>query len=509
MSDLLIPPDNYVQPPKYIPIKNLLPVDGPIDKRFYGKATVCLSEGAPLSGVLLEVAKQLGISLIVSSKVISSVDFTACDKAFVEIIEDICDIGNLRYTIKGTTVRIEPDAPHLRIYSLQFLSMSRHGSNAVSTTTDVFAKSSETSSLNGSNSAIQGESTVDFWQELELTLSSIIGKKGSMSLHKQGGLISVLATARQHKIIASYINALRATATAQVLIEAKVLEVTLSDRFRSGIDWHSGMSGAIFGMPTGASVQNSSANVTTGDADLYTLGYASKNISGIIKFIEGFGSIRTLSNPRITVMNNQTAVLKVAKNEVFFKIEFDRYQATQAGGQDRINVSSKMQTVPIGIIVTVQAAANLETGEVTLRFNPTVSRVTNFRRDPAVSILASNISGDKTSNSAKSSLSNSIYSEIPVVEVREMDSILKVRSGQGVVMGGLMQESASRKNFGPPGTANMPVIGDISRGRSRDSEVTELVIFLRAHIIPQDGIGPDKSDRRLLNSFSNDPRPLL
>jgi general secretion pathway protein D len=345
MSDLLSPPDKYDQPRPYVPVKSILPVEAPIDARFHSKVSVCLTEGAPLGSVLLETARQFGISLIISSRINSPVDFTAQDKEFVEVVEDICDIGDLRYTIKGRTVRIEPDTPYLRIYNLQFLSMSRRGSNAVSTTTDIFAKSpDQAASSNGSNSAIQGESSVDFWQELELTLNSIIGQKDQISLHKQGGLISVRATARQHKIISAYIHALKATATSQVLIEAKVLEVTLSDKFKGGIDWQGGRSGLIFGMPTGASVQDSSVNVKTGDASLYTFGQTSRNISNIIKFIEGFGSVRTLSNPRITVMNNQTAVLKVAKNEVFFKIEFERYQANQANSQERVNVSSKIQT---------------------------------------------------------------------------------------------------------------------------------------------------------------------
>ncbi|MDR1032057.1 MAG: type II and III secretion system protein [Holosporales bacterium] len=196
------------------------------------------------------------------------------------------------------------------------------------------------------------------------------------------------------------------------------------------------------------------------------------------------------------------------RTKCFFKIEFERYQANQANSQERVNVSSKIQTVPIGIIVTVQPAVNLETGDVILTIRPTISRVTNVKRDPAVSIIASNINGDKANTAVNSALSNSICSEIPVVEVREMDSILKVKSGQGIVMGGLMQENTNRKDFGIPGTSNIPIIGDITRGRSRDSEVTELVILLRVHIMPQDNQNIDAADKRLLNSYSNDPRPI-
>jgi general secretion pathway protein D len=158
--------------------------------------------------------------------------------------------------------------------------------------------------------------------------------------------------------------------------------------------------------------------------------------------------------------------------------------------------------------LTVQPAINLEAGYVILTIRPTISRVTNVKQDPAVSIIAGNINNNKANAAVNNTLSNSICSEIPIVEIRELDSVIKVRSGQGIVMGGLMQENTNRKNFGMPGTSNIPIIGDITRGRSRSSEVTELVILLRVHIIPQDGLNIDAADSRLFKSCSDDPRPI-
>ncbi len=521
LATITEPPKNYLPPEKYKPIKNILPNEQPISPKFLSKVSISFSESAPINKVLIEIAKQLGISIVVSSKIKSPVEFNAKDRQFIEVIADLCEMSKLRYKIKGSTVHIEPDKPYLKLYNLQFLSMARHGSSELSTTPDMFKsknkKEDDNMTINGSNNTIKGETNVDFWQELEFTLNAIInandphGLQKPVSIHKQGGLMSITATERQHRLISTYINALKMTATSQVLIEAKIFEVTLNDKFKSGIDWQSGMSSQIIGVPTGASIQDASVNILSGDANLYTLGYTSKNISSILKFIEGFGSVRTLSNPRITVMNNQTAVLKVAKNEIFFQIKFthNTKNETATTSRDYVTAESKMQAVPIGLIMAVQPAINLETGEVILTIRPTISRVVSVKKDPAISVLASQLTQNNTTDTAKlSSILNSICSEVPVVEVREIDSILKVQSGQGIIMGGLMQENTDRKNYGIPATDKMPVLSEITRGRSRTNDVTELVIFLRVHIVPNENITIDAADKRIFKSYSNDPRPI-
>jgi general secretion pathway protein D len=188
-------------------------------------------------------------------------------------------------------------------------------------------------------------------------------------------------------------------------------------------------------------------------------------------------------------MNNQPAMLKVATNEVFFHLEFDRY--FQADGKPDVeNVSSDPLTIPIGLVMVVQPSINLQTGEITLALRPSISRVQREVEDPAVAMKSN----------------QSVKSTIPVVQVREIDSVLKIKSGQVVVMGGLMEDCARYDTASVPDLESIPFFGEFVKGKSDEQHLVELVIFLTAHIAEDPYI--DAADERLYNCYVEDPRPL-
>ena len=188
-------------------------------------------------------------------------------------------------------------------------------------------------------------------------------------------------------------------------------------------------------------------------------------------------------------MNNQPAMLKVATNEVFFHLEFERYFQSD-GRPDIENISSDAMTVPIGLVMVVQPSVNLQTGEITMMLRPTISRVQKEVEDPAVAIKSK----------------QKVKSTVPVVQVRELDSVLKLKSGQVVVMGGLMEDRSSYTSASVPGIDTIPFLGEFVRGKDDDRKVTELVIFLSAHITEDPIIV--EADARLYNTYTEDPRPL-
>jgi general secretion pathway protein D len=212
------------------------------------------------------------------------------------------------------------------------------------------------------------------------------------------------------------------------------------------------------------------------------LGFRDKNLSTIAHFIEHFGRVRTLSNPRLTVMNNQTAILKVAKNEIFFRIEYNRNFSNSATGRDSDFTASHIQTVPIGLVMTVQPAIDLETGQVILTLRPTISRIADTREDPAVAYIA-------RTGATGVAQTTTVKSMVPVVEVREMDSVLTLYSGDVALLGGLMQERNKNAQSGVPGTREAPLLGDLLNAHEQETEVTELIILLRVRILmPRTGV---------------------
>ena len=314
--------------------------------------------------------------------------------------------------------------------------------------------------------------------------------EGQFTTNRQAGIVSVFGTSRQQRLVAAYLAELRELIGRQVLIEAKILEVALSDEFSSGINWRAVLGDATIAAPLGIRVVpppfNNPLQATAG---VVTAAVDSGDLDVIAHFIQRFGTVRTLSSPRLTVLQNQTAVLKVAENQVFFRLNFERVE--RDNGDQNVNISSEIRTVPIGVIMTVQPSINRATDEISLALRPTVTRVVAVVDDPAVSI-ASN---------------NTVASEIPVVAVQELDSVVTMRTGQVVVMGGLMRDIATATDSGVPLLGQLPGIGYLFKARDESTQKTELVVFLRATILDdQNNIAPVDAD--LYREFGRDRRPF-
>ncbi len=302
-------------------------------------------------------------------------------------------------------------------------------------------------------------------------------------------MVSVFATQRQQKLIEAYLAELRESIGRQVLIEAKILEVALNDEFSSGINWRAMIGDFSFAAPLGTTVVPPPFR-TPLDAtpNVVTMAFDNSDLDVIAHFIQRFGTVRTLSSPRLTVQQNQTAILKVAQNQVFFRLFFQTID--QDNGNTQTNVNSVIQTVPVGVIMTVQPSINRETDEISLALRPTVTRVVDEVPDPAVAI-ASN---------------NTVQSQVPVVAVQEIDSVVKLHSGQVVVMGGLMSDNSTNQDAGVPLLSELPVLGYLFKSRDEATRKTELVIFLRATILENGGIDPVDAD--FYQRFGRDRHPF-
>lgn len=313
------------------------------------------------------------------------------------------------------------------------------------------------------------------------------------SINRVAGLINVYGTKRQHKMIESYLRKLRRIIAGQVLIEAKVLEVQLSDDYEGGINW-----AGVLGAATGAARLGTTVAVpqrgpfddlNTATSGVVTLALDRNDIDAVANLAQQFGTVRTLSSPRLTVQHNQSAVLKVVENRVFFELDFER-TTNETTNTDRVTVNSNIRTVPEGVIITVQPSIHSETDEIGMTLRPTITRITGSINDPGVSI-ASN---------------NTVQSPVPIIAVQEIDSMVTMRSGRVLVMGGLMQDSSNALQTGLPGASDLPVIGNLFKARSETSKQTELVIFLRATILEDSGVS--MADADLYRTFGRDRRPL-
>ena len=254
------------------------------------------------------------------------------------------------------------------------------------------------------------------------------------TVNRQAGILSVFSTERQHREIEAYMRRLRGAIGTQVLIEAKILEVSLDNEFRFGINWASLLESrfnvaAPFNTATTPAVVAppfdlliaAPANPITATANVLTVAGGGNDFNAIANLVEEFGTVRALSSPRLTVMQNQTAVIKVAENDVFFDVTVE--QSTQVVNDQQVTdraVSSELKTVTVGLVMTVQPSINLATDEITLTLRPTITRIVRQENDPAVDL--EEIAG--------------VVSQVPVIGVQEIDSVVTIPSGNVIVMGG-------------------------------------------------------------------------
>lgn len=515
-------PDVPMEPPQESMADQLpaLPLDPLDDVRI----TLDVDEAVPVMEILEGIAKQANLGLFLGRNLAGSVRLKVKEQPLRDVVDSLCDMTGLVCTIRDTTLYARQDKPYSHTYDMRVLALKRGIKSDIAVNTSMIGISSGASGTttqgNGSKMVVSNEAQNYFWEDLEKALTHIIGgsaekktkkgakrhlqkkgKRASFSVHPQAGLVTLYGTHKQHRLVAAYLKKLRQILSGQILIEAKVVEVQLKDEYRMGIDWHSQFKGAVnFGANFGTRAQSGSMFGQTGSVnDISTLTVEGAGLSSLLKMMDSFGTVRTLSSPRLTVMNNQTALMKVADNQVFFRISYDRQTYMDGGHNPVVNyaVNSKVETVPVGFIMTVQPVIDTDNQEIVLNLRPTITRITGVREDPAVTLMARE-RGDTQVNS-----------EIPIIAVREMDSILRMKSGEVAILGGLMQQGSQNLSSGLPGFKETP-LKLFTESRVSDQSVVELVIFIKATIL--DGTPRPKvrgADRRLYDNYFNDPRPLF
>lgn len=295
--------------------------------------------------------------------------------------------------------------------------------------------------------------------------------------NQEAGIISVRATNKQHEKVQEFLDKVMSSAKRQVLIEATIVEVQLSDGFQAGIDWSrlnnpANRSGFTFDQALGPTIKPTSA--TPG----LVVGYASPlgkygNIAASISLLKQFGDTKVLSSPKLMVLNNQTAVLKVVDNLVYFTVQSQISQSTVSGGSNLQSVTTTANTVPVGVVMSVTPQIN-DAGSVNINVRPTISSLIRYVPDPNPQIAAT------------------VNQGIPEIQVREMESMLSISSGNTAVLGGLMQDQIKRNIDKVPGLSTIPYAGQVFQGRNLSNKKTELVIFLRPTVIPNASLESDE-----------------
>ncbi len=457
-------------------------------------------------------------------------------------IEGLVTLNAIDQTLQQLLTAVMPDSPFLRTYKVDYVNMSRDSTSTVTVSSQIATQgiggAGGGSSGNNSESKIENKTRNKFWETLEKNIKDILHETdkilpagssetiverqdeqattgtgappatggrnnapaglaaspnpatlqqsgtvvtrratfreaASVIANPETGVINVRATGRQHEKVREFLDQVMVSAQRQVLIEATIAEVELKDTYQQGIDWARIGSGlATISVGTGVAISQAATGLFTLTAKNTTS--SGGTFESTIKLLQDYGNVKVLSSPKLSVLNNQTAMLRVVTNNVYFTVKSD-VAAGVSGSAPVKAVTTTPQTVAVGFVMAVTPQIS-DNNTITLNIRPSVTSIVSYVLDPNPDLT--------------------IDSKIPVIRTREMESILRIDSGNIAVMGGLMEDKLDNSDQGLPSISRIPVFGNLFQQRNDTRSKTELVIFLRPVIIKDASLQGDYSEYR-------------
>ena len=497
----------------------------------------------PVQDLLFALARDAKLNIDIHPAITGTVTMNVSDQTLVEILDRVARQVDLRYDINGKNLSIQPDSPYLKNYRVDYPNIARETTSSIGSSSSVGGGSTSSTSISNVSSnrfwATLQTNLADLLRETDKTVSdvgtgpataaapsapaarpaapaaapagsptlaaasaiaaiaalpsatsapaqatpapkSIFREAASVIANPETGNISVRATQSQHAKVREFLERVLSSARRQVLLEATIVEVDLSSQFQQGINWSILQTG---GANAGSALSISQGNAVSSVAEFtfkqFRLWNGDADLSAMLRMLESFGTLRVLSSPKISVLNNQSSVLKVVDNKVYFTLTVTPgTAATTTTPATPATYSTAATTVPIGFLMSVVPQIS-EGNEITLNLRPTISRITGYVADPSPDL-------------AKAGVAN----RVPEVQTREMESMMRVQSGDIAILGGLMQDSRDNNSDEIPGLSKLPVIGNLFKYRNEGSKKSELVIFLRPTVLTDASLNGDFRDYR-------------
>ena len=511
----------------------------------------------PVKDLLFSIARDTQYNIDLHPGISGRVSLNAVNEPLPSILDRIARQANLRYETNGKTVSIMPDTPYVKTYAVNYVNVVRNTTSNVSVSAQIAstggnvsgASGSSTGAGNSSATTVSSQSNNDLWTVLAENIRTILAGtravtqsnderaarldaekaaraervsqaeavsragagaanlftaafpnqpagdgKNDVAINPVAGTVTVLGTAKQQELVQQYLDRVMQSAQRQVLIEAAIIEVTLKDQYRAGINWQNLASGVTGWTVNTVGAGVGGTNLANTLSPFFNIAYTNTDkwdFKATIDLLESYGNTKVLSSPKLMTLNNQTALLKVVNNLVYFSIDVAQGTVTALGVVLPSTVKTEAHTVPVGVVMSVTPQIG-ENGLVSLTVRPTITRKVGDVEDPSPLLKQGGLN---------------ISNKVPVIQVREMESLLQVRSGQTVVLGGLIQDDTNNARDGLPVLSRPDGVGAIFGQHERFNSQTELVIFLRPIVVTDPSLESNelRQFQRLLPSARSAP----
>src|SRR5438128_4148207 len=504
--------------------------------------------GVKVQELLFALARDAKLNIDIHSGISGTVTLNAIEQTLPQLLSRISKQVDMRWELEGPNLIVMPDTPYLHIYRIDYVNMERTAIGTVGVSSQIGAGGGGAAGGGGgtavggagggnsSSTTVRNTSDNRFWFTLEKNIKDILhetdkilpasapqavpaappGAPGASSapaatvpnvsfreaasviVNAEAGVVIVRATSRQHEKIQEFLDQVMANAKRQVLIEATIAEVQLNNQYQQGSDWSALSVRGLTSLLVTETGRTSGLPSTPGFPSILTVNASRGNISGILQLLESFGNVRVLSSPKISVLNNQTALLRVVDNIVYFNV-----QVTVVPGSittlSTTATNTTPVTVPVGFVMNVTPQIS-DNDTILLNVKPTTTRLVKFVPDPnPIFAVTDPVTGTKPPQNL-----------IPQLRMREMESLIKVNSGQIAVMGGLIEDSVNDVEDTIPIINAIPFIGSLFSSRNRNNTKTELVVFLRPIVVKDPSIDGDfRAFREMIpgEGFISQPNP--